>query len=586
MVKILHLLLLSFLLTFRILAQDVKVSTSMSEYNLVEGEPLQGTISITHDEGQKVRPDTFILKGKPLTVEFVREVKISQGNPLVISIYSFKLPASKSGLHILDAVSVNVGNKQYQSPISTYQVNGSKSTPTVKPTPPAQPTPTTSVNQSPSTTKPSIPSPKDNVDSLLRIEAKVAGSTKLYPKQRTKFIYRFLYSGYIELVKETLPLLEAIGLKKIGTTQHRDYLEGNLSVSEFSQEVEADLPGQFTFGPSIIEGTSYTMDSAGNKTYSKKILHTEAPPIMITVESFPEKNKPTSFNGSIGQYLLNASLISEPKTIVGENVVLSLELIGDPTNFSTLSAPDLCCQPGFSGMFKSSDLPPISSIQENSKSFTVTLKPLTSAIREVPPIEFSSWDPTKNNYVVLRSNPIPLTVTDMNGTQAPIPLPSIGADNNQAAPPLGAQPQPINIHRNEPVAPTDLSNKWGGTWWILLTIPVALGLIFLQKKLQLETQQQKTVTKKAEEILQEALLINPDSPQFYQGIQQAFMLLLVEKEMIPNASIEPERLPQTGPTGEVRNFLMKLNAARFAKNQGNDPLTAAEADALFKKIQD
>lgn len=568
-------ILLSLLFILHVSGEDVKVTANMSEYSLVEGEPLQGTISVTHDNSKKIDIESFRFEGKPLKVEFVRDVKISPDDPLVISIYYFKLPPSKQGLHVLEAISVKVDNKEFQSPPTTYQVSRQKGVPAARP---AQPAATQQ-----SSAKPSIPP----TESQLRIEAKVDGPTTLYPGQRTKFIYRFIYSGYIELLKETLPMLEAAGLKKIGTTQNRDYLENGLSVSEFTQEVEADQPGKFTFGPSIVEGTAYAIDSAGNKTYSKKILHSEAPPITITVEGFPEKDKPASFNGAIGQFLFTAALISEPKAVVGDKVVLSLEMVGDPANFSTLSAPDLCCQPGFSGMFKPSDLPPTSNVQENTKRFTVTLRPLSSAIKEIPPIEFSSWDPTKSRYVVQKSAAIPLIVTEGSGAQPMAPLPSLGTENNQMIPSLDTSPQPIEIQQNEDMSPGDLGNKWGGTWWVLLLIPVVLGLIYLQKNVQQEVVEQQNTApgKKAEAVLKEALKASPDSPLFYQGVRQALILLLAEKRIIPDASVDPEKLPQQGPAGEIRTFLMKLNASRFAKNPTNDPLSAVEAEALFKKIQ-
>src|SRR5262249_12112481 len=47
---------------------------------------------------------------------------------------------------------------------------------------------------------------------------------------------------------------------------------------------------------------------------------------------------------------------------------------------------------------------------EGRKRLIFSLIPLTSFVKEIPSIEFSSFDPLSGKYVIRKSNPIPITV--------------------------------------------------------------------------------------------------------------------------------------------------------------------------------
>jgi len=584
MVKICYTYLLFILMPIMAWGIDdnVKITTEMDVYDLMENKPLKGTVSVTHNDTNPVDVGSFKLGGEPLKVEFLRNVKFSANSPLIISMYHFEAPAKKAGLYMLPEVSAKVGSTVYKSFQVSYHVQAMKMAPSV-PAPATAPA-TAPAPEAPAAA-PAVAQQQPAGASTLRLEAVILGPTTLYIGQRTKVAYRFLYTGEIELSKEVLPLLDAEGLKKVGDKQNRDYQEGNLAIREFSQEVEAVKAGTFSYGPSIIEGRAYK-EISGKRVYDEKPLTSQAESVTITVLDVPGGGKPASFNGAIGEFTFTGRLTSNSQVTVGDKIQLHIEISGDPASISAVSLPELCCQPGFSGRFRPSDFPPVTSVQGNTKSFLVELRPLSTNIQEIPSIEFSSFDPATKKYVTIHSDSIPLKVvaeqTIPSQNQAPTPE----TDAAATGAPTGT-PKPIEIFGNYDLTSSDLSDLTGGNWWILLLIPVGGVLLSAQSKVREDwlKNRDKVNVKLAQERFDEAMKEPVGSVEFYRKIKQAFLKRLVERHAIPSANVEAENLPADGVAGEVRALLLKLEENRFAGDGKVDPQTSSEVRQLFDKLK-
>lgn len=563
------------LMTFSLHASQVIVTSEMNYTQLFSGSPLTGTITITHDTKQIVDINSFKLGNKPLTVSFLNNIQMSDSSPLIVSLYAFEIPTLPKGLHVLPQVSVKVGDKVYKSYSRSFEVyanqggNGATEQQQAAPQAPVQ------------TSDASLWS---EVPELL-LQAKVDGPTKLYPGQQTKFVYKYLYRGHINLTKEVIPLLEGIGLKKVGDKVTSDYVENNLNVSEFAQTFEAETPGNYIYGPSIIEGLAYQENSRGEKTFATSPLHSEVAPVAIEVLPFPTAGKPASFNGAIGKYTFNASLKSDSVT-QGEKLTLLLEMTGDPKLISTVKAPDLMLQPGFSGAFKPSDLPPVSSTVNNTKQFLVELKPLSSFIKEIPLIEFSSFDPASEKYIVLRSKPIPLIVSKANSTNLEKATSSKQSTDIQMDANIKT-PDPIEISGIDPLTSSDLQNDFFGTYWNLLFIPAFAVLLMTEKNLKEEWALKKPEIKEisSEEIFKSALQAEAGSADFYRLLQKTFITALNEQGSISSSDLEPQNLEKTGLQGDVKVFLSRLDEMRFSGNKQFNQAIISSAKELYSKIK-
>lgn len=250
---------------------------------------------------------------------------------------------------------------------------------------------------------------ESHVIPFIKIEPVFTGNSPLYLGQRFYLGYRYTFNTDIDLTEETLPLLEARGFKKIGEKQIVEREERGISLREVVQKVEAMTPGTYTFGVSSIKGYSYAIGAKGEKVYQKTPLHSETKPLQIVVRPFPEKGRPPSFNGAVGDFSFQAELAGSPKLSLGDPFILRLKIEGEG-ELDTVHSPELCCQPGFSGFFEKSDLPPFVEKTEKGKIFHMQLELKNRDSTRIPPIEFSFFDPKKKSYAVRKSEKIALEI--------------------------------------------------------------------------------------------------------------------------------------------------------------------------------
>lgn len=545
---------------------DISVSASIDPTTLAQGWPIKGTLEITHYTEEQVEESSATLEGKPLKISLLRNVKISPSSPLMVSIYHFTLPPQNKGSYTLAPISVKIGGKTYQTFPVAYDVKGPVSA--------------------------AATAPGEAEKSTLKLEAFVEGPKELYPGQKTKLVYRYIYEGNIDLSKEVLPMLEAKGMQKIGRNEVKNYAEGNASVFETSQVVQALKPGEYSWGPSTIEGVVYVEDALGNKQFTTTKLTSEAPPVKVMVKAFPEKGKPASFNGAFGQFTFTVKLLSPAKISVGDPIVLDAAISGKTSNWDSVELPEICCQPGFGGFFKMSDLPSIGKMEGETKHFTINMNPLNPAIKSIPAIQFSFFEPESGQYKIALSVPIALSVAPMKDiaqVEQSLSKKSLKSQETEQEW-LQIYQQMPHLPKMVPLDTEDLKNKSFGSWWALWLIPLCLlGLVFqfkLKDYLVNHACQKKAVT--SDTLYQEMLKASAASPQFFQLLHQALLLRLFEQGVIPDSEVAPEDLPSEGKAGEVRSFLIHIDALRYTSKMTDSAiykLALEKGKKLFAELK-
>lgn len=538
---------------------EAAIDSSRSQANF----PLEGTITVTHSKQEKIDDQTFELDGKHLETLFVKDVVFSSGSDTLISIYTFRLPAKEKGLYLLPAVSVKIDGKTYKSIPATYEVTGAEGKPSSSP----------KLGSSKKTTR-GTKQAVDHSPVIFQLEAKVKGPATLFPGERTLLFYRISYNRSIDLSHSELPLIHPPQFRKVGDVQIRDSQQGNLTIQDLTQEVEASKLGTFEFGPSIIEGYAYTLDPGGNKVYDQTLLHAEAPVITLEVKPFPQKEQPLSFNGALGKIKAEVHLDSPSTVLVGDTVQFTVIMQG-VANLTELRLPSLDCQPGFSGFFQTSDLPPPAEIDKSTstttKVFRVELRPLTAFVNEIPSIEVSSFDPTSGKYVIEKTAPIKLTVTSP-------PSEKIASQKKVLAPqqlPLAKEwPQPVLLPLeldNQPAEITLLTRPWFSGPWVLWLLPLGVSLLILQREWHRRLLlRPKPEIKKSEEFLRKALKAPINSLEAAHWLENALWWRLVEKGILPEGGFNLEKLPDKEPLGKVRTLLYKLQALQYSPDKGGD----------------
>ncbi len=161
-----------------------------------------------------------------------------------------------------------------------------------------------------------------------------------------------------------------------------------------------------------------------SRIYSRKIPKVLATqPISITVKPFPEKDKPAGFNGASGHFTFTGTV--DRRTVKqNEPVTLTLTTEGEG-NIETLERPPL---PALANVEVydsdvSSQLLERKDTVMGRKTFQVMLMPEVPGDLEIPPVEFSFFDPRAEKYTTLRTEAFHIRVQPGEG-ELSLPLKS------------------------------------------------------------------------------------------------------------------------------------------------------------------
>jgi hypothetical protein len=130
-------------------------------------------------------------------------------------------------------------------------------------------------------------------------------------------------------------------------------------------------------------------------------------PVTLEVKSLPP-NAPANFSGAVGNFTMTAD--ANPKSVQVSDPITVTSTISGRGNFDRVNAPAIDDERGWhkyppSAKFKQDDDVGIS----GTKTFDLVLSP-NEKKQAVPALAFSFFDPAKEKYVALRSEPIPIRV--------------------------------------------------------------------------------------------------------------------------------------------------------------------------------
>jgi hypothetical protein len=167
-------------------------------------------------------------------------------------------------------------------------------------------------------------------------------------------------------------------------------------------------------------------------------------PMTLEVKPLPG-NAPPSFTGAVGNFTMNTE--AKPKTVqVGDPITITSNISGRG-NFDRMNAPVLEDEQGWhkyppSANFKQDDDVGIS----GQKTFETVISPNENK-SAIPPLVFSYFDPAKEQYLTLRSDPMPIRVeggaaiaaatpqTNAAGVRNPVPSARTPAPTAATPPP-------------------------------------------------------------------------------------------------------------------------------------------------------
>jgi hypothetical protein len=136
--------------------------------------------------------------------------------------------------------------------------------------------------------------------------------------------------------------------------------------------------------------------------------------IKITSVELPKGNIPSSFNGAVGEYNLTAK-VDKSQVKANEPFALKLEISGTG-NLQLINVPELKLPTGFEKYEpKVSEQINRSNKISGKKSVDYLLVPRIAGKMEIPPLEFSFFNPDSKSYVTLHTNTLSINVLKGEG---------------------------------------------------------------------------------------------------------------------------------------------------------------------------
>ncbi|HYY14498.1 MAG TPA: BatD family protein [Chthoniobacterales bacterium] len=175
-------------------------------------------------------------------------------------------------------------------------------------------------------------------------------------------------------------------------------------------------------------------------------------PVEFEVKPLPP-NAPPGFTGAVGNFTVSSE--AKPTTVqVGDPITVRSTITGRG-NFDRVNAPDLQDERGWhkyppSSSFKQDDDVGIS----GTKTFEMVISPNENK-RAVPPLVFSFFDPAKQKYVAVNTQPIPVIVSGAPATPAPVASiaasqpPGVSPASAAASARIAPKPQDILYQLND-----------------------------------------------------------------------------------------------------------------------------------------
>lgn len=205
------------------------------------------------------------------------------------------------------------------------------------------------------------------------------------------------------------------------------------------------------------------------------------PSTTVIARALPEAGRPASFRGAVGNFEVRAS--AKPTEVaMGDPITLSVSVVDlsrGGNELKTLQPPTID-QASLGGGFRVPSDPLAGTVDGSVKTFTQTVRPTSIDVKQIPPIEFTYFDPQRGQYAVARTQPIDIRVS---------PAERLGGDRIERSATATAKPATTTLTEVEGgllanAAPTsdllqDQRLRFGAGAVSLLLVPPVLALMAL-----------------------------------------------------------------------------------------------------------
>ncbi len=547
-------------------SDETTIKVEVHDELATENQTFFAKLIINHPEGIQVDESSFQIDETPFHAQLLSQGKQSSISVIngqrsevhqAISYYIFEVNETAQGHHTLPSVSVKVGDKLYSSEPVSYFVS----------------------------------SPQ--ISNNFSLTAFVDAPEPLYPGQNFVVTYRVVTTEPMEVFFENLPLLDLKDCQKRGKQRKRVFYQGAKRVEEYAQTYQAKAVGSHQIEPSFLEARVFTEDFFGRRRYKKGIERAQSDALKLSIQEFPQLEKPPTFNGAVGKFTMDVNLDSSTQVCLGDKLRLKMTFCGKE-GLNTIYLPNISEQVGFKDQFRFNDLPLSAQKEEGVKTFICELRPMKENITEIPEIEFSFFNPQERSYSTLMSQPLPITLLPMKQPFESITYNHIAKveeiedviENALEAPNWKEEESPALIEIKG-VYPLDEQalNKPKVNYHVLEILAALLTLALIQMVWKYFFSS-KSKGYDSAFYLKEALKNQVHLQNYQLLLEKSLLLRLKEQKFIKEYS-SVDQLGLIGVTGEVREYIQDLQMQLFSgQNTFSLEESYKKAKEIYKKIGD
>ena len=234
---------------------------------------------------------------------------------------------------------------------------------------------------------------------------------------RSPLFNQFRFSDERLQTHATLVLSTVDGVVEVDGLVAIELIDGEEAIVVTGQRMLlAELPGEFTDVPITCRTrrvTRWGRNVFGERVASEDTLAFAAgQPLTFTVQPIPLLNRPTSFSGGVGKGFSMSVAANRSVVRVGEPISLTISIRGQG-NLDSISLPSLENNLGLSKSdFVVPNEPVPGEVHGHEKQFKINLRVKHTGVTQIPAIDFSWFDPSREEFVTASSKPIALQVMD------------------------------------------------------------------------------------------------------------------------------------------------------------------------------
>ena len=212
----------------------------------------------------------------------------------------------------------------------------------------------------------------------------------------------------------------------------------------------ASRPGELQFPQSTFEFSERLKKGRGFEPDQYRDYYANLDGFVLEVLPIPEDGRPFEWTGAVGA--LNASRRLEIRDVdAGDSIRFEVAWTGD-ANVEFFDAPDLSRIDAFQGF----RVLGVNEVHDaTSRRATYDLVPLSHEVREVPPVPLWTFDPGKERFTKVETEPVPIRVRPVAGLDLP---------------PLGGPDEEVFDIRDLHVVPSTGGSASAPSGWVIFLI--------------------------------------------------------------------------------------------------------------------